>query len=32
MNLVALDFNDDDDIPPPPYESVNYDDVHSKLY
>jgi hypothetical protein len=29
MNMVALDFNDDD-IPPPPYESVSYDHVHSK--
>jgi hypothetical protein len=31
MNLVGLDLNDED-IPPPPYESINYDDVHSQLY
>ena len=29
MNMVALDFNDDD-IPPPSYESVNYNDIHLK--
>jgi hypothetical protein len=29
MNMVALEFNDDD-MPPPSYESVNYDDMHSK--
>jgi hypothetical protein len=28
MSMVALDFNDDD-ISPPPYESVNCNDVHS---
>jgi hypothetical protein len=32
MNLVALSFNDDDDIPPPSYESVTYDDVHPESY
>ncbi len=32
MSMVALDFNDDDDIPPPPYETVNYDDMHSQSY
>ena len=28
LSMVALDFNDDD-IPPPPYESVSYNDVSS---
>jgi hypothetical protein len=34
MNLMPLDFNDidDDDTPPPSYESVNHNDVHSQLY
>ncbi len=29
--MVALDFNDDD-IPPPPYETVNYNEIHSQTY
>ncbi len=31
MSMVALDFNEDD-IPPPPYESVNFDHDSSQLY
>jgi hypothetical protein len=31
LNMMALDLNDED-IPPPPYETINYDAMTSELY